>query len=144
MAKNRYTGRSGKMYIDADGGDPTNYTEVTVARNIQPPPQSRARIDVTGMDDSSAVTRPGIEEESEFSFEIIWDPDDTVDASLRTSYTNQSLAHFKAEFTDGTNTLAVEWSGYITALEPLAVDGSSPVAMRVVGVRSGDITETVS
>lgn len=144
MAKIRYTGRTGKMYIDADGGEVVTYTQATVARNIQLPNESRARIDVTGMDDERAETRPGIEEESEFSFEIQWDPDDTVDASIRTSYANKSNAAFKAEFTDGTNTLSVTWSGYITALEPTAVDGSSPVAMRVVGVRSSDITESVT
>lgn len=144
MAKTRYTGKLGKMYLDADGGTPTTYTQITAVRNIQPPTVSRARIDVTGMEDTAAETRPGIEEEREFSFEFLWDPDDTVDASVRTCYDNESLAHFKAEFTDGTTTLAIEWSGYLTALEPIAVDGSSGVAMRAVGVVSGSIEETVT
>jgi len=144
MAKTRYTGRTGKMYIDADGGSPVTYTQCTVARNIQLPPESRARIDVTGMDDEQAESRPGIEEESEFSWEQLWDPDDAVDATIRTSYEGMSLAHFKAEFTDGTTTLAVTWSGYIVGIEPLAVDGSSPVAVRVVGIRSGATSEAVT
>lgn len=144
MAKSRYTGKSGVLEIDADGGGTPAYTAAAVVRNIQLPPETKARIDVGGMDDTNAETRPGLPEESEFSFEMAWDYATTLDADLRTAMTNDSLSHFKAEVTDGTTTQTTTWSGYITDLEPLAYGGNDPVAMRVIGVRSGAITEAVA
>lgn len=142
MAKTRYTGKSGTIAVDVLGG--VSYTQVTVARNIQLPAHSKTRIDVTGMEDDDAETRPGIGEESEFSFEIQWDPNETIDAALRTALDDDTYCTFRAQFTDGTTTLTVTWAGYIVALNPVGVDGSSPVAMQVVGVRTGAITEAVA
>jgi len=141
MAKNRFPGRAGTIEIDVTGED-TTYNAITLARNIQLPGASKAFIDLMGMEDATFQGEPGIEEESTFSFEIIWDEADTQDGSLRTAYGANTYCNFKATFTDKDDTDYVcKWNGYITGLEPVAVGGNDPVLMAVSGRRVGAISE---
>jgi hypothetical protein len=126
--------------VDPAGG--TTFAQVTKVRNVQAPPQNRASIDVTAMEDTAAASLPGIHEESEFSFEFLWDDADATDEDLQDLYTSGDVAAWKIAYTDGTNTWAMTFSGWVKALEPAAVSGSDPVVMRLVGQRTGAITNT--
>jgi len=141
MAKDRFPGRGGTFQVDVTGLG-TSYNPVTIARNIQLPGASKAFIDLMGMEDVSFQGEPGIEEESTWSLEVIWDPDDAQDASLRAAYVADTYCNFKVTFTDkDANTMIVQWNGYITGLDPVAVTGNDPVAMVVSGRRVGTISE---
>ena len=142
MAKNRFPGRAGKFEVDVTG-EATSFSQVTVARNIQLPGASKAFIDLMGMEDDDFQGEPGIEEESTWSLEVVWDPSDAQDESLRAAYEANTYCNFKVTFTDKDDTTAITtWNGYITGLEPVAVGGNDPVAMAVSGRRVGAITET--
>ena len=139
MAKNRYAGKSGQIHVDPAGG--SSYSQILLARQIQLPPRTRASIDVTAMEDTSAQSVPGIAEESEFSFEILWDDEETTDEALATLYSSGAIATWKAVITDGTSTWTQSWSGYVSGLEPQAFGGNDPVTLRVTGLRTGAITD---
>jgi len=143
MAKNKFVGATMVISIDVTGAG-TAFNQVTVGRNCQMPPDERGSIDCMGVDEDDPDPRPGIKQSSEFSWEQLWDPDDTQDAAIRTAFDNKTLCNFKVVSTDGTATLTDEWDGYITGLVPLAYDGASPKIMRVTGVRKGAFSEAVT
>lgn len=145
MAKNRFAGAGAtiEVCVDLEAEEPS-YSAVTLCRNITPPGASRAWIELMGMEDDDPQGLPGIPEDSEFSFETLWDPDDTQDASLRTAHENKTKCGWKAYANDGTNEVTVSWEGYITGLEPSGYGGTDPVVMTVSGNRIGGITEAVA
>ncbi len=142
MAKERRTTKGAIFQIDVAGG--TSYTAVTLCRSIQLPPQTKARVDATALEDASAVSLPGIEEESEFSAELIWDPDDATDAALKTAYEADTLCGFRVDIVGATNTHERSWQGYITGLEPQDADGSNPALLQLTGIVKGAITDTIT
>jgi hypothetical protein len=142
MAKNRYPGRAAKLEIDVTA-EGTSYSQITLCRNIVPPEATRAFIEMMGMEDDDFTGEPGIEEESGFSFETLWDVDDTVDASLRTAYEDVTECKFQLTYTDkDANTQVTSWNGFITGLAPAGGGGNDPVVMAVSGVRIGAISES--
>lgn len=140
MAKDIYTGKGATVYVDPSGG--STFAQITKVRNVQHPPRSRAEIDVTAMEDTSAQSRPGIEESSEFSFEFLWDDADATDEDLADLYASGAIASWKITLTNGTDTWAQTFSGYVKELQPSALGGSDPMVMRLVGRRTGAITDT--
>lgn len=140
MAKNIYTSFGATIYVDPAGG--VTFAQITKARNIQMPNRNRASIDVTALEDTSVQSRPGLEEESEFSFEVLWDDADAVDEDLAGLFTSGDTAAWKVTLTDGTNTWAQTFDGHVSAIEPQALGGSDPAQVRVVVKRTGAITDT--
>lgn len=142
MAKNRYPGRAATLEIDVTGAS-TTFNAILLCRNIVPPAASRAFIEMMGMEDDTFEGEPGIEEESGFSFETLWDVENAQDASVRTAYEGVTLCNWKLTYTDkDANTQVTTWDGYVTGLEPAGGGGNDPVVMAVSGVRVGAITET--
>jgi hypothetical protein len=141
MAKTRFTGRGGLVKFDVDGGG-TNFNSVGLSRSITPPPQERAVIDVSGMEDTSAVAEIGTEELSSFEFVELHDSADAVDGHITNLYSNHAERTWQILFTDGTTVWTKQFTGKVAALIPQAVTGKDAVARAVRVARTGAITES--
>lgn len=139
MAKNIYTSKGATAHVDAAGG--STFAQITKVRSVQHPGRSRAAIDVTALDDTSAQSRPGIKQEAQAVIEFLWDDADTVDAAIAGLYDSGVLANWKIAVTDGTTTWSQTFLGWVSNLEPLALGGSDPVAVRCTITVSGAITD---
>lgn len=145
MAKNRFAGRGATIDISTDPDEvEPSYNQVLLCRNITPPAASVAWIEMMGMEDTEPQGTPGIPEDSAWSFETLWDPDNAQDAAIRTAHKGGNKVAFRAKADNGTNELTVSWEGYITSLEPSGHGGNDPVVMTVGGNRVGGITEAVA
>jgi len=143
MAKNRYVGKSAlvKVNINDDG---TTFTAVGLIREVTPPPEVKSKIDVTGMEDTVAEIRQGIEEESEFTFLALWDQAATGDAGVKTLYDSGAEVRWQVIVTDGTNTWTMDFDGIVMGIVPQKIGGSDPVTFQVTVSRTGAITHTVA
>lgn len=141
MAKDRYIGKGGLVKVAADG---TNYLTVGLCTNITPPPQEKATIDCTGMEDTFAVTEQGIEQMSEFSFEHLHDPGDTTDDAVDTLYGSGSSVPWKIETKAGTKVFTKGFNGRVFAIVPTAIDGNGVVKRTVKVARTTAPGDTVA
>lgn len=143
MAKNRFPGRGATLSIDVTG-DESSYNALLLCRNIKPPAAGKAWIEMMGMEDTAPKGTPGIQEASEFSWEMLFDADDSQDTSVKTAFDNETLCNFKVEVSDGTDTMTISWDGYITGWDPQGFGGNDPVLVSVTGQRVGATTESVA
>lgn len=144
MAKTRWSGRAAKVSVETSAftSDPT-WVDVGLTRSIAPPPQERGSIDLTAMEDTYAVVRAGIEQESAFTFQALHDPEDTTDALIKTVYGTGETRKWRIRRTNGTNDFDSQFDGIVTAIRPQGYSGSDPVMMEVQVHRKSAITHAV-
>jgi len=143
MAKNRYTGKSGLVKVN-DNGDGSTFNTVGLSRSLTPPPEVKAKIDVTGMEDTVFQEKAGIEQSSEFVFTEIWDSADTTDSAIDTLYGSEDAVKWQVILSDGTNTWTQEFSGWVSGITPQSVDGTTAVTRQVTVARTTAITHSVA
>ncbi len=137
MAK--YTGAGALVEVDVDG-TPT-WTTVGCTFTITPPPQVKNDVEMTCQQDTEADAVPGIEQLSQFSFDQPYD-----EAASKTTvddfYASGAVKDWRITFTDGTNSMQIAFSGYVSGLTPAAAGGNDPVQRTVTVTRKGSITYT--
>ena len=143
MAKNRYIGKGALVKVNSNG-DGTTYVTVGLCTSVTPPPQEKATIDVTGMEDAVAQAEAGIEQLSEFSFESLHDPADTTDDAVDTLYGNNNSVLWQLLTISGTHVWTKQFLGRVIAIVPGALDGNSAQKRTVRVVRNGAITDTAT
>ena len=79
-------------------------------------------------------------QQSDFTFTEIWDPMDTIDASLDTAYGASTLCKWRITWTDGTNSAEAEFDGFILGLAPTTVGADGVQEREVTVTRVGGIT----
>lgn len=141
MAKARFIGKGALVKVAADG---VNYLTVGLCVNVTPPPQEKATIDLTAMEDTTAVTEVGIEQMSEFSFECAHDPSDATDDAIDTLYGSGNSVNFKLETKSGACTWSKVFLGRVFAIVPGALDGNGMQKRTVKVIRNGAISDTVA
>ena len=146
MAKTRWTGRAAQVQVETTAftTPPTWTNTVGLTRSITPPPQERASIDLTSMEDTYAVVRAGIEQESAFTFSALHDAEDAVDALIKTLYDSGETRKWRVRRNNGTNWFNSQFEGIVTAIVPQAYGGNDPVQMEVRVHRKSAITHTVA
>jgi hypothetical protein len=142
MAKVRYTGKGALVKVNSNG-DGTTMLTVGLCTSITPPPQEKATIDVTALEDTVAQAEQGIEQLSEFSVEQLHDPSDTSDDAIDTLYGNGNSVKWQLIFTAGTKVWTKDCLGRVIGIVPGAVDGNSAFKRTIKVIRNGAITDTV-
>ena len=142
MAIEKYVGATAVLSVDPAGG--ASFSQVLGVIVNKLPAQRKENVDVTAIDDTTGDSRQGIEEPGEFSFDIFWDPDDTVHGSLQTLYGSGDSAAWKLVLTDGSSTLTITWSGHLVELDRQPVNKSSGLVARIRGFKRGALTEAVT
>lgn len=133
MAK--FTGSGALVEVDVDG-TPT-WTSVGCTYSITPPPQVKTDVEMTCQQDAQADAAPGIEQLSQFSFE---QPFSYVDskATIDDLYDAGTTHDWRITFTRGADSMAMEFSGYVSGLVPNAVGGADPANRVVTVTRTND------
>jgi hypothetical protein len=140
MAKVRYTGKGGLVKV-ASGN---SFVAVGLCTNVTPPPMERAVIDVTGMEDTTAVAASGIEQLSSMDFECLHDPEDTTDDLVETLYGSGNTATWQIVTASGAKTWTKSFSGVVTSIVPNGFGGNDAVKRKVTVQRAGVVTDTVA
>lgn len=148
MAKDRYSGKGSLVKANVSG-DGTTMVTVGLIRNITPPPEKKAIIDLTAMEDTNFVGDTGIEEQSTFQFTTLDDPGDTGDAGIDTLYASGASVKWQIISTvtssaGTTKTWTQDFTGRVVAKEPQGFGGNDPRTKNVTVVRTGAITDTIA
>ncbi len=132
MAKQRYSGVLGLVQVDSAPPAATTFFSVGLCRSIQPPPNLRSPVDVTGLEDPAYVGLPGIPEQSNFEFEHVWDPNNSLtpadgeaDQLLDNYWAAATLVTWKIVFNNGLQICTGTFTGRVLNLEPQNVDGQT-------------------
>ena len=142
MAKTRWTGRFSTVSVQQSSTG--SFSAVGLARSISPPPQERNAIDCSGNEDTYAVNKAGIEQESAFTFSQLYASTDTSDALIDTLWGTGATATWRVRRTNGTNNWDTTFSGVVTAVRPRAFTGSDPVMREVQVHRKSALTHSVA
>ena len=143
MAKNRYSGKGALVKVNSNG-DGNTYITVGLVTNVTPPPQEKATIDCTAMEDTVSVAEQGVEELSEFSFESLHDPADTTDDAVDTLYGNGNSVNWQLLTISGSHTWTKTFAGRVFAIVPTAMDKNGVQKRTVKVIRNGAITDTAT
>lgn len=139
MAKNRFIGKGALVAVDPAGG--TTWQTVGLSTSVTPPPQEKATIDCTAMEDTAAVAEVGIEQLSEFTFESLHDPADSVDDAVDTLYGNGNNANWKLTTLSGAHAFTKIFTGRVFAIVPTTIEGNSVQKRTIKVIRTGAITD---
>jgi hypothetical protein len=142
MAKTRWTGRG--AVVGTYSTSNSSFTPAGLARSITPPPQEKGAIDCTGMEDTYVVVRPGLEQESVFTFTALQASTDTVDAAIVTAYGAHTEKNWYVRRYIGEQMWTTKFKGYVTAIRPQQFTGNDPVTWEVQVHRTSAITHSVS
>ena len=141
MAKKRYPGTNVLVEWDPTGG--TTFQEITLIRNVQLPGDVRSRIDMTALKDTEAFVINGIPQESNFSFQEVFDGNDASSTALKSAYDTQTQANWQVTFTDGSaQTLIATFLGKVAELSPTQADDTNGLFRDVVVTRQGPTAYT--
>jgi hypothetical protein len=148
MAKVRFTAKGALVKVNSSG-DGTTMLTVGLCTSATPPPQERALIDLTAMEDTVSVAAAGIEALSEFAFTELHDPDDASDDAIDTLYGSGDSVKWQLVFATKTavgttKTWTKSFTGVVFAITPEAVDGNSGTKRTIKVSRTGAITDTVA
>lgn len=129
--------------IAVDVADGTSYATITLAIDATPPARKRERIPQTALSDTLATVAGGIETASEYVFNQYWHPTDTMHASLDTLFASGSAAagigHWKLTYPFATP-IVDDFHGWISDLEPAALQANGMLMRKVTVQRTGAIT----
>ena len=143
MAKTRWTGRGALVAIQSTSAG-TPWMNVGLSRNVSPPPQERAAIDVGGMEDTYPVEAAGIEQSSVFTFSMLDASTDAVDALIQTAFTARDSRNWRIRRSNGSIYWDTTFAGKVSSISPSAFGGSDPVLKEVTVVRIGALTHSVT
>jgi hypothetical protein len=104
-----------------------------------PPARERELVDFTTLDATLSVYEPGIEKHSEYTFDHVWDPDDTNQTAIYTLFGTKVKANWKITYTD---TTPQTWTflGFVSKVETLPIEHNKPLMRRITIQRTGSIT----
>jgi hypothetical protein len=142
MAKTRWTGRG--AVVGTYSTSNSSFTPAGLTRSITPPPAERSIIDVTGMEDTTAVADGGIEQLSVFTFQALHATTDTVDSNIKTWYGSQLEKNWYIRCNNGDKLFTTKFKGKVTAYRPQTFTGNDPVTWEVQVHRTGAITYSVT
>ena len=143
MAKTRWTGRGALVAIQSTSAG-TPWMNAGLSRNVSPPPQERAAIDVGGMEDTYPVEAAGIEQSSVFTFSMLDASTDPVDALIQTAFTARDSRNWRIRRSNGSIYWDTTFAGKVSSIAPSAFGGSDPVLKEVTVVRIGALTHSVT
>lgn len=148
MAKVRFTAKGALVKVNASG-DGTTMLTVGLCTSASPPAQERALIDLTAMEDTTAIAATGIEQLSEFAFTSLHDPSDTTDDALDTLYASGDSVKWQLILATKTavgttKTWTKDFTGKLFAITPESVDGGTGTKRVCKVTRDGAITDTVT
>lgn len=89
--------------------------------NAKPPGREREGVPYATLDATLEIETPGIEKMSEFTIQLLRDPDDTDQSSLWTLFNNKTVVSCIITFTDAT---ATTWtfSGWVKKIDPGTIE----------------------
>jgi hypothetical protein len=117
------------------------FVDMTLVRQITPPPRSRKKIEALTLGDTFEVPELGIESESEMEFQQLWHPGDTEHEKLdtvfgtKTEFTVHLVSAHTVPKTD-------EFEAKVVALEPEAWTVDGVYSRKVTLLRTSAITRT--
>lgn len=117
----------GTVFAVGDGASPLDYASFCV-NNIDPVGATRALVDVTTLCSTTHEYRLALKDGQEINIEAFYDPDDTVQESLRTALDNGTTKYFKITLADESPATEVTFTALVTAWSfSAAVDGVYPL-----------------
>lgn len=122
-----------------DGSSPENYTLIPQITTMSGPGGSASVIDVTTLDSTAREKAMGLPDEGQLSFEMVYNPNNTVQDGLRVKRAARTLHNFELTLTDSPATVFL-FSAYVLEFtQGYAVD---EVAMVSVTLEiSGPVTK---
>jgi hypothetical protein len=139
MSSSAILAQGTKFAVSADGSPPS-FSDIPEIRTIGGPDGSAPTIDVTDLDSTAREYVLGLKDEGSFSLGIMYIPQNSVHAQLRSAWANRTRLQFRVTFTDSTTTVW-EFDGFVTGFsQQAAVD---TVIEATVGIKiTGAIYET--
>lgn len=126
--------------VDEDDSGST-FTTCTIIMEVTPPARTRAKIDITAMEDTLATNAAGIEEHSEFKFKQFWHPTDTQHASIDTLFGNKNQVIWNIVYPFSTP-ITDQFEGWVSGMEPETITTSGTITRMVTIQRMTAITRT--
>lgn len=128
----------GTVFAVGDGVSPGDYLPFCV-NSIDPVGYTRTLVDVTTLCSTAHEYRLALKDGQEISIEAFYDPDDAVQASLRTALDNGTEKAFKITLSDDSPATEITFSALVTTWNiGAAVDGVYP--LRIVIKPTGPLT----
>ncbi len=133
----KYIGLGTVISVDVAGG--SSFATIDLCVTGTPPARERELVDFTTLDATLQVYEPGIEKHSEYSFDHVWDPDDTNQTALYTLFGSKAKANWKITYTDAT---PATWAflGFVSKVEVQPIEHNKPLMRRITVQRTGAIT----
>ena len=121
-------------------GSPGTYAFVGATIDATPPPQVRATVDLTALEDDASCSQPGIEEPSEFTFNEWWDPIGETSVLVDGYYDSGEQVWIRLSPTNGTNRRAITFSGRVLSLTPATAGGDGGYSREVTILKNSVLT----
>lgn len=108
----------GTLLKRGNGATSEVFSTVNGVKNLDGPGLSREYIDVTHHTSSGGYRerRPSFKDAGQITFDLLWDPADTVHEGLLTDYEGDTLRNFQEVFTDASST-TWQAAGYLSQFE---------------------------
>ena len=95
-----------------DGASPEVFTTIPEIISFDGPGGSANEIDVTDLSSTAKEFRLGLKDEGDFSFEMMYIPNNTVHIGLQTDRSNRTLRNFQITLTDSPASV-MTFTGYV-------------------------------
>ena len=130
----------GVLIQRGDNASPSVYTTIPEIVSFDGPGGSSNEIDVTDLASTAKEFRMGLKDEGDFSFEMMYIPNDSEHSGLQDDRTNRTLRDFKVVLTDSPQS-DMTFTAYV---REFSVSGGVDDVLRAsVTLRiSGDVTIT--
>lgn len=122
---------------DDDSG--SVFTTISLAVTATPPGRRRERIPATALADTFATTEPGIELESEYSFEHYYEPNETNGNLITTLFANKTKVLWQITYASSD---VEAFEGWVSDIEVMPIVTNELLKRRVTIQRSGSISYT--
>lgn len=117
--------------IGVSVGSPTEYVAIGNITDFSGPGGQAAVIDVSNLDSTFREKLMGLPDEGQLTFNVNWDPDNTVHTTIRDARAGRTLCEFQITLTDDTPTVGT-FQGYVLGLVLSgAVDAAVKAALTV-------------
>lgn len=130
----------GVLIQRGDNASPNVWTTIPEIVSFDGPGGSASEIDVTDLSSTAKEFRMGLKDEGDFSFEMMYLPNNAEHSGLQDDRTNRTLRNFLVTLTDSPQS-TLHFTGYV---RDFSVSGGVDDVLRAnVTVRiSGDVTIT--
>lgn len=134
----KYLGLGSVFSVDENDSGSV-FTAITLCVDGTPPARKRVRIDGTVLSETLSTYELGMEDFSEFTFTQLWDPLDTVHASIDTLFGAKTVVIWTITYT---STEVDSFEGYVSAMEPQTLTKDGLNSRKVTVQRKTAITRT--